>query len=155
MSNASSHTFSAKTPEEIAMPFDDRDFATQSERTGQEPAESCSHDSSPRPHRRRYGSGRFPGQHLPRQRPDRDEEGLEPDPHAHRAREVGEQAQWSYRLPGRGHERRFTGEVRYIGGREGGRRRAELAAVLDKLLRWAASEQQADQAQCRNDRDAA
>lgn len=155
MSNASSRTFSAKTPEDIAMPIDDRDFATQSERTGQEPAESRSHDSSPCPSRRRYGSGRFPGQHLSRQRPARDEEGLEPDSPAHRAREVGEQAQWSFRQRGRGHERRFTGEVRYIGGREGERRRAELASVLDKLLRWAASEQQADQAQSRNDRDAA
>lgn len=137
------------------MPIDDRDFSTQSERTGQDPAESCSHDSSPCAHRRRYGSGRFPGQHLPRQRPARDEEGREPDPPARRAGEVGEQAQWSYRQRGRGYERRFTGEVRYIGGREGERRRAELAAVLDKLLRWAASEQQAVQGQGCNDRDAA
>lgn len=149
MSNASSHTFPAKTHKEIAMPIDDRDFSTRYGRTEQEPAESRSHDSSPCASRRRYGSGRFPGQRLPRQRPTRDEEESDPDPHPRRTGAVGEQAQWSYRQPR--HERRFTGEVRYIGGREGERRRAELASVLDKLLHWAASEQ----AQSRNDRDAA
>lgn len=140
------------------MPIDGHDFSTQSDRHEQEPAERRSQGSSPCPDRRRYGSDRSPEQHLPQQRkPSQVEDGPAAAPPTHPAGKVGnpEQAPWSYQQRGHGNERRFTGKVHYIGGREGERRRAELAAVLDKLLRWAASEQQANQSQSRNDRDAA
>lgn len=53
-----------------------------------------------------------------------------------------EQALWRYDQPVRGGERHYAGYVTYLGGEEGERRRAELAAVLGELLRWAASPQE-------------
>lgn len=139
------------------MPIDDRDPSTHADPAGQEPAEGRSHGASPSAHRRRYGSAHFPEHRLPQHRPAYYGEGIESPLPIHRGRTVDNSGQghWSYRQRARGSQRHFTGEVTYISGQEGERRRTELAAVLGKLLHWAAAEQQTDRCQDPDHRDAA
>ena len=49
----------------------------------------------------------------------------------------GADSTWRYEQDVRGGRRRFSGEVTYVGGAEGERRRKELAVVMADLLRWA------------------
>lgn len=68
-------------------------------------------------------------------------------PHAQPPRAPGTadgDATWCYEQSYRGGGRRhFTGDVSYVGGAEGQRLRAELAAVVADLLRWARQHQAA------------
>lgn len=49
---------------------------------------------------------------------------------------------WSYRQSRRGNaDRRYVGQVAFVGGTEGGRVRSDLAMVVADLLTWAADEQ--------------